>query len=434
MDLTNHTRFEIVRNNKFEIETNNIIFNDSLQIMLKVNGKINLCQNEMFATTEGLYIIKFNDKIDELISKLSFNHRTLTELTTINDLILTDSDFKTRQLLIINKLINLNLCHLQQSVIVSFTSHIDKYHSIQIKNEKLILYSNGIYNNIYIPDCIPINEIRLIETIQHCYKEIPIQFQILNTTKIGFLTSNLIIKDTSLISLCNNTNDYTILPKSSRIIERKNGLISILPQTNENILKLSLLSISTNTLNFQHNIQITEGIDIISQFQQIVLINDTGSLLKIIEDGPSTLLKSNILTQSDFQFSLAKSLMHHLFWYIVIILITLLLKIMIIYFLIKCIINCIKNKISTFKNTENNSKHFSWCTKINNLRNANRQQSQSETPKNEIELEPLTSRNTDLVLNKDEENNNKLKELTSQLKEARKQFNLSHSDSNELIS
>ena len=126
--------------------------------------------------------------------------------------------------------------------------------------------------------------------------------------------------------------------------------------------------------------------------------------------------------------------MHHLFWYIVIILITLLLKIMIIYFLIKCIINCIKNKISTFKNTENNSKHFSWCTKINSLRNANREQSQSDTPKNEIEMEPLTSRNTDLVINKDEENNNKLKELTSQLKEARKQFNLSHSDSNELIS
>ena len=147
---------------------------------------------------------------------------------------------------------------MQQSILIALSSHLDKYHLIKFKNEQIILYSNGIYNNIYIPDCVPITELKLIETTEHCYAEIPIQFKIINTTKIGFLTPSLIIKDTSIITLCNHTNDYTILPRSLRIIERKNGIINILQQTNENLFKISFLSLSSNLINYQHNIQITE--------------------------------------------------------------------------------------------------------------------------------------------------------------------------------
>ena len=238
-EIIHECPFEIVRNCPFLIEPNNIIINETLQILLKINGKINLCNTEMFTTTEGLFIVVKDKYSQQLVNNLTYNHRTLTELTTINDLLLSDSDFKTRELLIIDKLIHKNLCSLQQSILIALSSHLDKYHLIKFKNEQIILYSNGIYNNIYIPDCVPITVLKLIETTEHCYAEIPIQYKIINTTKIGFLTPSLIIKDTSIITLCNHTNDYTILPRSLRIIERKNGIINILQQTNENLFKIS---------------------------------------------------------------------------------------------------------------------------------------------------------------------------------------------------
>ncbi len=70
----------------------------------------------------------------------------------------------------------------------------DKYHIIKFKNEQLILYSNGIYYNIYIHVCVPVSDIKLIEASENCYADKPIQYKKLNRTIIGFMTHSLIIK------------------------------------------------------------------------------------------------------------------------------------------------------------------------------------------------------------------------------------------------
>ena len=171
-------------------------------------------------------------------------------------------------------------------MINSLRSHIDTYHMIQIQGNQLII--NSTVQNIYIPTCQPIKEIKLIEETQNCYNDQPIKFTFNNQTRVGYLTSNLIIKDTSYIKLCNLINDLIILPNSNRIIKRQNNKINVITQTNENILKITLTAIDTGKINFKHNPQIAIGIDIISIFQNIFNINDTGTKLKIIEDGPST--------------------------------------------------------------------------------------------------------------------------------------------------
>jgi hypothetical protein len=159
----------------------------------------------------------------------------------------------------------------------------------------MIIYSTG--QNVYFPTCIPIQKITLIEQTGNCYKDLPIKFDFINQTKYGYLTSNLIIKDTSYIKLCNLINDYIILPSSKRIIERINNKINILSQSNQNILQLSISSIDIKTINFRHNPQIAKGIDIQSIYKNIININDSGTILKIIEDGPTTLFQNQLLTQ-----------------------------------------------------------------------------------------------------------------------------------------
>jgi hypothetical protein len=163
----------------------------------------------------------------------------------------------------------------------------------------MIIYSTG--QNVYIPTCIPIQKITLIEKTENCYNCLPIKFDFINQTKCGYLTSNLIIKDTSYIKLYNLINDYIILPSSKRIIERINNKINILSQSNKNILQLSISSIDINTINFRHNPQIAKDIDIQSIYKNIINISDSGTILKIIEDGPTTLFQNQLLTQENFQ-------------------------------------------------------------------------------------------------------------------------------------
>ena len=107
-------------NDNFTIEENNIIFNETLQLLLKIDSKITLCSQQMYTTTEGLYKVEEYQNKSTLIQTLNFNPRKLTELNTINDLIIADSDFKTREILLIDKLINQNICKIQQTMINSF--------------------------------------------------------------------------------------------------------------------------------------------------------------------------------------------------------------------------------------------------------------------------------------------------------------------------
>ena len=114
-------------NDNFTIEENNIIFNETLQLLLKIDSKITL----------GLYIVENYQNKSSLLQTLYVNPRKLTQLNTINDLIIADSDFKTREILLIDKLINQNMCKIQQTMINSFRSHIDTYHMIQIQGNQL---------------------------------------------------------------------------------------------------------------------------------------------------------------------------------------------------------------------------------------------------------------------------------------------------------
>ncbi len=59
--------------------------------------------------------------------------------------------------------------------------------------------------------------------------------------------------------------------------------------------------------------QIAIGIDIQSIYKKIININDSGTILKIIKDGPTTLFQNQLLTQESFKKHYALLLMRHFF-------------------------------------------------------------------------------------------------------------------------
>jgi hypothetical protein len=126
-------------------------------------------------------------------------------------------------------------------------------------------------------------------------------------------------------------NNLIILPNSNRIIERQNNKINVISQTNENILKITLTTIDTGKINFRHNPQIARGIDIISIFQYIVNNNDTGTILKIIEDGPTTLLQNQLFNNTNYHNELAYLIFKHLIPYMIVFALIIVIKLIFIY-------------------------------------------------------------------------------------------------------
>ena len=123
--------------------------------------------------------------------------------------------------------------------------------------------------------------------------------------------------------------------------------------------------------------------------------------MKIIEDGPTTLLKSTILNHPDFQSLLAIAILKHLFWSIFAIIIVVIIKISIIILLTKCIINYIKNWNSRNKNNEEQQITNNTTMSGNKIKSSFREKvqnifRQSKSPQSielkEIETQPLTSK------------------------------------------
>ena len=400
--------FEIIENNKFTIEKNNIIINESLKMLLQVNGITDMCDTTLFTTTEGLFIFDPRKYNSSLIQNLKSNHLEVKELDAVNQLILTDEDFQTRQLLIVNKLININVCKIQQSMIRSLAKHVDEYHIINNQDEYTILYSNG--KNVFIPSCIVIPSITLIENTINCYSDLPIEFSYNNITKYGYLTPDLIIKDTSTLKCCNSTNDFINLPKSNRIIQRIKNILTIQMQNNENILKISLLKADSKNINFRHNPHILDTMDYISQFQKIITIKEETRYLKIIEDSPSNLIISDILNKNDFHKELTSKLMWYALPYLIPIIITITIKILILICIFKYIIKCCKNlKLRTQENDEPENKsnwnkiNFSLTNCINKMFKNKINRNNNNSSNEEMELnEILNSKSSSWRKNENE--------------------------------
>ena len=273
--------YEIVKKGIFTISTDNTVFNDELHMLLKVTGFIRECSMKLYTTTEGLFIIGDNNTNLETL-QLDPNK----EIQTINEMILTDQDYAVHQLLELHKQWIVRSCIQLKNILRLLTYHTHEYFIITDADDKdAIIYSNG--KNLYLPICEQINVVDVLSPTKFCYTALPVTFFWHNITKQAFLNHKLILTDSSSLINCNTSIDAVVLPKTRRILYRTQNKVRLEKQTIENFQTINFIQPNLTRINFGHNQIIKDGIDIVSQFQKLLTVVDTGINLTIIENDDS---------------------------------------------------------------------------------------------------------------------------------------------------
>ena len=272
---------------------------DSDKLFFEMNNIEEHCNEKIISTNEGLYLL-------EATKAKSLRRSNLT-LTDIQDLSLADADYRTVQNLEFLAQIQKSLCHQALNIIKTFSTSDDEYIEINdIKGNPIILYASN--NKVYIPHCMNINEISIVASTIHCYKDIPITFMFQNRNISSFLQNDKIIKRHSKLINCKAIDQ--VMDLSHIQIRRNSSFNTIESRSKTHSEILNLLDTRTQNFNFHHLQQIIESVDIlddvnrffhVSEMDQKFIISSENHMSisdKIVHPAEAIVEKANQLTQS----------------------------------------------------------------------------------------------------------------------------------------
>ena len=197
--------YDFVLGATFSSDMLNTFYSDDVQLMLRITGMINDCDMLLYTTAEGLFAVTAQE------AKLKYNKfhslGKSQEIHTLNELMLADNDFKTLQLLRMHIQLNERFCVLIQTILRLVVRLKDVVRSKSYIGDEAVLYSQA--KNIYIPNCQVVVSVDIIESTKNCYEDIPIRFEYKNVTKLGFLTHNRIIRESSKLTSCENSYSHS---------------------------------------------------------------------------------------------------------------------------------------------------------------------------------------------------------------------------------
>ena len=140
---------------------------------------------EMNSTTEGLYLTNS--------SKAFLLPKAENQIKIIDDFILVENDFSKQEFF--NSIsrtyrkANQKFCYLYLTYIKMFAKMEDKFMKFQdFYGNEAVLYSS--HNTIFIPSCVDLTEIDVLEETKICYQDIPVQFNNNNRTISAFLSTD----------------------------------------------------------------------------------------------------------------------------------------------------------------------------------------------------------------------------------------------------
>jgi hypothetical protein len=126
-----------------------------------------------------------------------------------------------------------------------------------------ILYSDD--GKIYVPKCLDILEIDVLDNTKNCYKDFAVTFQHMNKTMSGFLTQEGIIKSTSKLVSCTNLRQTLFLKSSNRVLEKDQNKVSIKEDYDYIKLDFNLQHENVSKMNFEHDTALVTGVDVLSK-------------------------------------------------------------------------------------------------------------------------------------------------------------------------
>ena len=241
-----------------ELNEGNLIYSEFNQLLLNLQSTIYENEVKLFTTSEGLFVMEtqsFKDNQKRLNIKINDDNPK-----TIQQLALSDIDYKTHILLRFQLRFNRANCHFMQTILQIYKLFDNQFFTIfNIDGTKLVLYSMN--QEIFIPHCIHVNEIQTIVT-EDCYQHVPIQFKYNDILKLAFLDGNRIISDNAIIKPCQYNLQKIYLEDSKRLLEIVGNQITlgVIPVNSYEIL--NYLYTDFSKLNYKHNNELIAGIDL----------------------------------------------------------------------------------------------------------------------------------------------------------------------------
>jgi hypothetical protein len=211
---------------------------------------------------------------------------------------LTEIDYHKQYLL--NMVLNLNyvmnekLCQLYKSFINLYSKLDDEFFTFNDFNgNEAILYSDQ--SRIFIPTCVDIDHIDVVEETEKCYKDFPVKFIYHNNTINAFLTHEKIIKMTSKIVSCKNNYLNIHLKMTHRILSKEENKTIIEDDRRYRHIQINLQNTNLTKINYKHDTHIINSINLMKKFTNITEHKENHGHVYIYQDD-NTEIRNELLT------------------------------------------------------------------------------------------------------------------------------------------
>jgi hypothetical protein len=251
----------------FEWVTDSIISSASEKIALQLTGQTLACENVIhYLTAEGFYLTKYKHKINEK-----------TELVP---LILADTDYTKVDNAKIFEELNRRNCYQTLNMIRLYKNHRDEFFKIRdINDSELILYSN--YGQIFIPNCVVVDEIKVFNHSSNCFADIPVSFNFENNNYTGFLQNGIIRRLGNTVN-CELERIETV---GTHVIHQKGQHRTVLSKRFRTE-QVAIMNRNLSRLNLAHNSELVESYAMLRDNNQIEIKNEEHGRVYVKRDVP----------------------------------------------------------------------------------------------------------------------------------------------------
>jgi len=252
--------------------------------LFQIVSNVTICNNiSAYYTSEGLYLSDDTKAMNLKSAEV--------DIKLIDDLLLTEMDYNKKNTLelIVNiyQTTNTKLCQLYKSFINLYSKIDDEFFVFSDFNgNDAVLYSDQ--GRIFIPQCVIIDEIQLINKTTLCYKDVPVIIKLQNKSINAFLTQERIIRMVSKQVSCVNNKQIIHVNSETQIIKTENT-IKLEKELQFRTVKFNLQNNNITKINFMfnHDQIIINSLNLIKDIMNVTMVDAEKGDVYIIRDSQS---------------------------------------------------------------------------------------------------------------------------------------------------
>jgi len=215
------------------------------------------------------------------------------DLQASRDMLLADKDFYDRQIYQAVNDVSKQICILLITVMQTFTKFEDTFFKVpDLRGNDAIVYSQ--HGTLYIPNCINISTFYVYKNISVCLEDIPVYFYLNSIQRQAYLTRDGILRSTSRVIHCRDTDRFIQLKDMNIVVVRKNMVVSLSNKNELLVTKIDFSNENVDSINFVHAQTVFATPDVIMQMQDFSTLQDSNTPLFI---SGSTTVKKDIIDE-----------------------------------------------------------------------------------------------------------------------------------------